>query len=124
MGVLLVGKTMHNVRKFIVVTALVFLAVTALYPPWQHKDSAGVAVPMGYSFAWQPPVYQKRASADIFGLTINLNMQPVRANSIDLNTLFKNWLLVLCVGAGAYGATLLTAFLSSQGRRGTHGTAN
>lgn len=115
---------MHNVRKFIVVTALVFLAVTALYPPWQHKDSAGVAVPMGYSFAWQPPVYQKRASADIFGLTINLNMQPVRANSIDLNTLFKNWLLVLCVGAGVYGATLLTTFLSSQGRRGTHGTAN
>lgn len=38
MDVLLVGKPMHNVRKFIVVTALVFLAVTALYPPWQHKD--------------------------------------------------------------------------------------
>lgn len=115
---------MHSVRKFIVVTALVFMAVTALYPPWLHRDGEGVAVPMGYSFAWQPPVYQKRASADIFGLTINLNMQPVRANSIDLNTLFKNWLLVLCVGAGAYGATMLATLSASQGRRSTNGTVN
>lgn len=124
MDVFEVGKIMHNVRKFIIFTALLVLAVTALYPPWLHKDAEGVAVPMGYSFAWQPPVYQKRASADIFGLTIDLKMEPVRVNGVDFNTLFKNWLLVLGVSAAAYGATMLPFISASQVRRNSHGTVN
>lgn len=98
---------MRNARSLIIALALIALAVTALYPPWLYKDSESSAHgrPMGYSFVWQPPVREKRASADIFGLSIDVKLDNIKANAIDVETLFKNWLLIAGVAFAAFAVT-------------------
>lgn len=92
---------MNTSQKAVIVAGIVVLAVMALYPPWQRIDPGEGAKSMGYGALWQPPREDRDATANLFGLQIHMDMEPVTANRVDTGRLATQMLVVALVMFGA-----------------------
>lgn len=72
----------------------------AIYPPWIYTTESGESQDMGYGFIWSPPKIQRDASANIFGLKLEVNMGDLTANSINVPQLGLAEFIAFAVTAG------------------------
>lgn len=93
---------MMNSKTIVIILGIVIMAGMAISPPWQSIDQDGKAVAMGYSFLWKPPVIQNKATGNLFGIEIDINLKSTRANSIDYGRLLMQEAVAALVVAGIY----------------------
>lgn len=92
---------MNNSQKAVIVIGVVVLSLMAVYPPWQRVEPGEGAKSMGYGALWQPPREERDATADLFGLKIHMDMEPITANRVDAGRLATQMLVVALVMFGA-----------------------
>ncbi len=89
-----------NVKTLTITLGIVIMIAMAIYPPWQSIDQDGKVVAMGYSFLWKPPEVQNKATGNLFGIEIDINLKSTRANSLDYGRLLIQEAVVALVVAG------------------------
>lgn len=94
---------MNHAQKIALLIGCLVIAAMAIYPPWLMIEPREAPHPMGYSFIWDPPEQQRDARMDIFGIKIEVDVEPAKANKIDLQKLFTQFAAV----AAATGGVLL-----------------
>jgi hypothetical protein len=91
---------MSQAQKVALLIGCLVIAAMALYPPWLMVEPKEPPYSMGYSFIWNPPSQQRDARMDIFGIKINVDLEPVQANKIDFQKLFTQFMAVAIVTGG------------------------
>lgn len=92
---------MNHAQKTILLVGTLVIALMGVYPPWMRVEPHEPARPMGYGLLWQPPQEVQRERANLFGLELQLDMGPLKANSIDWSRLLTQWATIAVVTAAS-----------------------
>lgn len=77
---------MNKSQRYIINTAVAVVVAMALFPPWYMKAGGGRVINLGYAPIFLPPTYEK----------------SVLSGTINMKTLFVQWVAVVVVAAWAY----------------------
>ncbi len=91
---------MNQAQKVALLIGCLVISAMAIYPPWLMVEPKEAPYSMGYSFIWNPPTQPRDARLDIFGIKIEMDLEPVAANKIDFSKLFTQFGAVAIVMAG------------------------
>ncbi|MBY0550967.1 MAG: hypothetical protein K2W95_27055 [Candidatus Obscuribacterales bacterium] len=100
---------MNHAQKTILLTGALVIALMGVCPPWMRVEPGEPARAMGYGLLWQPPQENFSKRANLFGLELQLEMGPMKANSIDWSRLLTQWVVI--------GAVTATGFAIARSQR-------
>lgn len=95
---------MNKAQLTAVIMGALVMTLVGLFPPWMIVQAGEPTLKMGYAPLWKPPIQRHVSRADLFGIKIEVDMEPLLANSIDWAQLLAQW---ASIGAFTFGAVVL-----------------